>query len=270
MATNTAGTSSTGLPPSRGTSATPAPTPPPPPPRDDSTPPPTAPGLVLTLRGPCLPGVPDVEMELTEPDWTIFRAVQSVMQSSSMGTKSEKLRRVWEPTYVISYREIGAERSASRQRSADMEEHTSLPQLPVLTSSQCNMDEVLQLLRQLYIIVKQDEVHGSVEGNPVPLMEDIFNSKKVTNKLVQQIQDPLILSANAMPDWCEELTSSCPMLFPFDTRLLFFQCTAFGASRSIVWLQNQRDQVCSLYACNLLYWHIVLKYSSSCVFFSAG
>jgi E3 ubiquitin-protein ligase HECTD1 len=32
------------------------------------------------------------------------------------------------------------------------------------------------------------------------------------------------------------------MLFPFDTRLLYFHCTAFGASRSIVWLQNQRDQ----------------------------
>ena len=44
-----------------------------------------------------------------------------------------------------------------------------------------------------------------------------------------------------MPDWCQELTFSCPMLFPFETRLLYFQCTAFGASRSIVWLQNQRD-----------------------------
>ena len=32
------------------------------------------------------------------------------------------------------------------------------------------------------------------------------------------------------------------MLFPFETRLLHFHCTAFGASRSIVWLQNQRDQ----------------------------
>ena len=60
---------------------------------------------------------------------------------------------------------------------------------------------------------------------------DLFNSKKITNKLVQQIQDPLVLSANAMPDWCQELTFSCPMLFPFETRLLHFQCTAFGASR---------------------------------------
>lgn len=31
------------------------------------------------------------------------------------------------------------------------------------------------------------------------------------------------------------------MLFPFETRLIYFTCTAFGTSRSIVWLQNQRD-----------------------------
>ena len=51
-----------------------------------------------------------------------------------------------------------------------------------------------------------------------------------------------MLSSNTLPEWCNELTYSCPMSFPFETRLLFFQCTAFGASRSIVWLQNQRDQ----------------------------
>ena len=49
-------------------------------------------------------------------------------------------------------------------------------------------------------------------------------------------------AADALPDWCKELSFTCPMLFPFETRLLHFHCTAFGASRSIVWLQNQRDQ----------------------------
>lgn len=34
----------------------------------------------------------------------------------------------------------------------------------------------------------------------------------------------------------------CPFLFPFETRQLFFGCTAFGVSRTIVWLQAQRDQ----------------------------
>ncbi len=268
--------------PASSKSSTPQPTlappPPPPPMRDDATPPPTAPCLQLSLRGPNLPGVPDVEIDLTDPDWTIFHAVQTVIQSCALGSKAEKLRRLWEPTYVIVYREGGAaaaDGSVSRQHSSSEEGGATedgtessrrnsgnpLPQLPVLSQSQCTMDEVLQLIRQLYMIdVKAKKSAAAADksildssapalATPVPqqqqqdLAVDIFHSKKITNKLVQQIQDPLILSASAMPDWCEELTSSCPMLFPFDTRLLYFQSTAFGASRSIVWLQNQRDLV---------------------------
>lgn len=50
-----------------------------------------------------------------------------------------------------------------------------------------------------------------------------------------------MLSSSSLPAWCEELNHSCPFLFPFETRQLYFNCTAFGASRSIVWLQTQRD-----------------------------
>ena len=67
--------------------------------------------------------------------------------------------------------------------------------------------------------------------------EDL-QSKKVTNKLLQQLQDPLVLSAGALPPWCEHLTQEFPFLFPFDTRHLYFTCTAFGASR-LVFLLNK-------------------------------
>ena len=157
---------------------------------------------------------------------------------------------MWEPTYVILYREIKSEdgvddsseaNEASTRRNSGAA--PALPQLPMLSQFQCSMDEVLQLLRQLYILASgssdPDQTLGSAGGFGL----ETFQSSKITNKLIQQIQDPLILSANAMPEWCWELTSSCPMLFPFETRLLYFQCTAFGTSRTIVWLQNQRDQV---------------------------
>ena len=85
------------------------------------------------------------------------------------------------------------------------------------------MDEVIQLLRQLFIV--------TTKNHSVPI--EAFNSKRITNKLVQQIQDSLVLASNGLPDWCHDLTSTCPMVFPFETRLLYFQCTAFGASRSI-------------------------------------
>ena len=110
---------------------------------------------------------------------------------------------------------------------------SNLPQLPLLTTSHCSMDEVLQLLRQLYIISTQTPKASLDKGPCEGYMEDdralgmhsltdLFTAQKITNKLVQQIQDPLVLSANAMPDWCQDLTFSCPMLFPFDTFLLFF------------------------------------------------
>uniref|UniRef100_A0A0K2TN15 E3 ubiquitin-protein ligase n=1 Tax=Lepeophtheirus salmonis TaxID=72036 RepID=A0A0K2TN15_LEPSM len=186
----------------------------------------TTPKIHCTLRGPNIPGIPDVEIDLSNPDWSIFHAIQYVIQKSTIGNKSEKLRRVWEPTYTIAYRESGGqpEDSISSQQRRD----STLPQIPLLSKSHCSMDEVLQLLRQLYLINES--------------ISELFYSQKMTNKLVQQIQDPLVLSSNALPEWCHELTSSCPMLFPFETRLLYFYCTAFGASRSIVWLQNQRDQ----------------------------
>ena len=77
---------------------------------------------------------------------------------------------------------------------------SSLPQLPLTSSTNCSMDELLQLIRQLYINTEHSSEQHSAE----------FLSKKITNKLVTQIQDPLVLSAASLPG-------------------------------SIVWLQQQRD-----------------------------
>ena len=110
------------------------------------------------------------------------------------------------------------------------------------------MDEVLQLLRQLYILCTKDNEAGgggdwtsAESATSSSSSPEMFMSKKITNKLVQQIQDPLVLSADALPDWCKELSFSCPMLFPFETRLLHFHCTAFGASR---WVDLEFCEFC--------------------------
>ncbi|GAB6021555.1 hypothetical protein CHUAL_004153 [Chamberlinius hualienensis] len=199
------------------------------------------PKLILTLRGSNLPGqLSDVEIDLKDGDWTIFRAVQQLIQMSQMGSRQEKLRRVWEPTYTIVYREVKAtteEGASSGSCAASRRPSKNLGEQSGLDFGSCSVDEVLQLLRVLYVM--STDPKQRTNSYKVPLEE--FVSKKITNKLGQQIQDPLVLACNALPDWCEDLTYSCPMLFPFETRQLFFSCTAFGASRSIVWLQNQRD-----------------------------
>lgn len=45
------------------------------------------PKLHLTLRGPCMPNIPDVEIELHDADWTIFKALQKLVQASAMGNR---------------------------------------------------------------------------------------------------------------------------------------------------------------------------------------
>ena len=68
-------------------------------------------------------------------------------------------------------------RDGREERSEDVgsRRSSSLPQLPISSSTGCSMDEVLQLVRQLYIHME----HGQA---------DQFLSKKITNKLVTQIQ----------------------------------------------------------------------------------
>ncbi|KAL1139403.1 hypothetical protein AAG570_006387, partial [Ranatra chinensis] len=116
---------------------------------------------------------------------------------------------------------------------------------PTHTLSSCTVQQVLDLLKHLYVLTqnKDDILYfgNDLYENEVVMTKEDLHSKKVTNKLLQQLQDPLVLSAGALPTWCEHLTQEFPFLFPFDTRHLYFTCTAFGASRSIVWLQGQRD-----------------------------
>ncbi|XP_035233746.1 LOW QUALITY PROTEIN: E3 ubiquitin-protein ligase HECTD1-like, partial [Stegodyphus dumicola] len=66
---------------------------------------PNQPKLSLQLKGPNIPGVLDVVLDLTDPDWTIFHAVQQLIQESQLGTRQDKIRRIWEPTYIIIYKE---------------------------------------------------------------------------------------------------------------------------------------------------------------------
>ncbi|XP_073824556.1 ubiquitin fusion-degradation 4-like isoform X2 [Musca autumnalis] len=218
------------------------------------------PVLALSLRGPSIGGIPDVEIELDNNDWTIFRAVQELLQASQMN-KTDKFRKAWEPTYTIVYKEV------QQTQGEDAIDADDGPNTPVVSSKSgastlspnspvrgefitsenvnCTVEDVLQLLSQLNTLNQSSSEHPngvSVETNTnIHLPNEIFMSKKITNKLQQQIQDPLVLSSNSLPSWCEDLNQSCPFLFPFETRQLYFNCTAFGASRSIVCLQSQRD-----------------------------
>lgn len=54
-----------------------------------------------------------------------------------------------------------------------------------------------------------------------------FISSKLTDKLEQQLQDPLTLATGCMPSWCGQLMMACPFLFSFEARWKYFRFTTF-------------------------------------------
>ncbi|KAF8397626.1 hypothetical protein HHK36_016546 [Tetracentron sinense] len=50
-----------------------------------------------------------------------------------------------------------------------------------------------------------------------------FVNSKLTEKLEQQMRDPLAVSIGGMPSWCSQLMASCPFLFGFEARCKYFR-----------------------------------------------
>ena len=71
---------------------------------------------------------------------------------------------------------------------------------------------------------------------------NVFVNNKLTAKLNRQLEEPMIVASNCLPDWAMELPQLFPFLFPFETRYTYLQSTAFGYARLMQkWLQSARD-----------------------------
>ncbi|KAH9632321.1 hypothetical protein HF086_010246 [Spodoptera exigua] len=173
--------------------------------------------LVLSAAGAALP--------LERPSWTLYRAVLALNSRLPLLDTHRDL------TYTLTYKEIeGMETFASSSDSEDDEPCDPERGIAGAEGAEGAMATCcVRVLRRL-------------RAAAPALAGEHFVSTKLTNKLHQQLQDPLTLAAAATPLWCQQLNDWCPFLFPLETRQMFFACTAFGTSRTIVWLQAQRDR----------------------------
>ena len=212
----------------------------------------------------------EVELDLVNPQWTIFTAIQYLNQASN-NNKQDKLRRIWDSIYTICYREIKEDELDSLDRTIPIHKATirtsssssgsnEIEEIlngdhSLLDQNHKNINDVLLLLKLLYLqaielneqtalkMLDLENPNGDLESEAnFNLLREEFISKKITNKLMQSIQDPIVLCASK-PEWCDNLMYNYPMVFPFEIRHVYFQSSAFGTSRSIVWLQNQRDLI---------------------------
>lgn len=91
----------------------------------------------------------------------------------------------------------------SRSGSSSIAGTTLSPSTPIPGTpsvSNCTVEDVLQLLRHLFVITTSRENDLKIFENS-DISPEEYSSKKITNKLLQQIQDPLVLSSSSLPAW---------------------------------------------------------------------
>ena len=105
---------------------------------------------------------------------------------------------------------------------------------------------ILSLLRILHDLNGSiDDVRETLGRAGVKLCAEplaSFINTKLTAKMNRQLEEPLIVASNCLPDWATDLARTFPFLFPFEARHLFLQSTSFGYARSMVrWQNNQAE-----------------------------
>ncbi len=193
------------------------------------------------------------EIKLTNKNSTIFQYIQSLIvnntsknsSSSSSFLHYEKMRNIWNANYYLIYKEVKEEEVMNSDENDD---DKNIAAVENINNQKEEMEQCLKLmtkLKQLNEEINNNNNNNHKEELGKSLIDKELISEKLTNKLVQQLQDPLVLASRSMPEWCKDMLIKYKFLIPFETRQLYFQTTAFGVSRSIVWLQNKRDALLS-------------------------
>ncbi|EFO85309.1 hypothetical protein CRE_21657 [Caenorhabditis remanei] len=125
------------------------------------------------LRGPNMTGVDNITVEMDDDSSSLFRYMQIINNNANWATKSDRGRRIWEPTYFISY---------------------------------CSADQTNSEVSKI-----PDE-ESSTPGPSKPMSRDHRTSFTNSRIFTTGRDSPSVSSA-----------------------------TAFGVSRTIVWLQQRRD-----------------------------
>ena len=175
---------------------------------------------------------------------TIYRSVHHNRdQPQDLSSRS-----VWSGVHTIKFRKVRGPPPASSTLShfGDAEKQGDDAGLPASLESHPVTSSILTLLRLLHEMnANLDEIRESLAQPELALHAEAlasFINTKLTAKMNRQLEEPLIVASNCLPDWSEDLARSFPFLFPFETRHLFLQSTSFGYSRSMIRWQNNQSE----------------------------
>lgn len=174
---------------------------------------------------------------------TIYRAVHHNRDQP----RDPSSRSVWSGIHTVKFRKVrGPPPDTSNLSSPNETEKQGSDGLPASLDGHPVTSSILALLRILHELnanldeIKEDMSQTGIEVYKEPLAS--FINTKLTAKMNRQLEEPLIVASNCLPDWSEDLARSFPFLFPFETRHLFLQSTSFGYSRSMIRWQNNQSE----------------------------
>ncbi|MCO5589595.1 hypothetical protein L7F22_043563 [Adiantum nelumboides] len=183
---------------------------------------------------------------------TIYSAIHKhEMRNKPATAIASAGRHIWANTYTVKYRKVsgpspdGEEKQrATPDPSKDPSELTTLPDS---ISPEATYASILLLLRVLYNLNRRWKEtsewrrlnnHRGINA----LNEAAFVNNKLTAKLNRQLEEPMIVASNCMPQWSLDLPRAFPFLFPFEARYAFLQSTSFGYHRLINRWQTQQSR----------------------------
>ena len=174
---------------------------------------------------------------------TIYRAVHhNREQPQELGSRS-----VWSGVHTVKFRKAkGPPPSQSSLTSSEEAKADASSGLPLALDGHPITSSILSLLKILHELnASIDDVRETLGRAGLKLYAEplaSFINTKLTAKMNRQLEEPLIVASNCLPDWADDLARTFPFLFPFETRHLFLQSTSFGYSRSMIRWQNSQSE----------------------------
>lgn len=175
---------------------------------------------------------------------TIYRAVYHNRDQP----QDPSSRNIWSGIHAITFKRVKGPPPASTSLRSVTEDSEVDPisGMPASLNKHPVTSSILSLLRNLHEMNANlgntthinSQTSGTLQAEPLAH----FINTKLTAKMNRQLEEPLIVASNCLPNWSEDLARLFPFLFPFETRHLFLQSTSFGYSRSMIrWQSNQSE-----------------------------
>lgn len=177
---------------------------------------------------------------------TVYRAVHRNREHVDEANS----KNVWSAVHTVTFRRVPGppppESSTLAAGGQDASSEDESLQMPASLSKDATTASILRLLRVLHEmnatiddILTETRDHAHI--TPEPLAQ--FINTKLTAKVNRQLEEPLIVASSCLPSWSEDLARLFSFLFPFETRHLFLQSTAFGYSRAMMrWHNSQTTE----------------------------